>query len=247
MRIPLLVSLFLWLAAACAGGDDSLVYARRAQALLGSGVWSQVLRIENHSGVSPYPRTVHALVFELAGILWFYTDLDGTQSFSLHRGRLAEEKANFEPLLRDIDPGFQRWTEVAADLKATQAHAVGAELRNGCFIESYVALRRLVARGEAVTAPRLLSYYPKHSRHGVGHTVLAYANAGQVVVIDPLRPDVKLGFPASLAVDPKKLAEAVQGQVVENARVLPLALPIGSGQREIYAANETARSSVVPH
>src|SRR5438128_6171915 len=104
------------LAAAVARGDSSLDFARRAQALLGPDTWSEVIQIGNASLSSTYPKKLHALVFEFAGLLWFYTDCDGTQSFSLRKNRLAEEKADFAPLLRDIDPGFLRWDVVAQPL-----------------------------------------------------------------------------------------------------------------------------------
>lgn len=38
------------------------------------------------------------------------------------------------------------------------AGSAKADLPNGCFIESYVTLRMLVARGVPVREPRLLSY-----------------------------------------------------------------------------------------
>jgi len=96
----------LLLATASLRAGDSLAHARQARALLGPAFWSCVLRIENETRGGAYAPMLHALVFEFAGRLWFYTDANGTQSFSLHRGRLAEEKADFGPLLRDIEPGF---------------------------------------------------------------------------------------------------------------------------------------------
>ena len=77
--------------------------AFRAQALLGPGIWSRIISIRNETRGGFYPRSVQALVFEFAGMLWFYTDANGTQSFSLHTGELEVEKKNFGPLLRDID------------------------------------------------------------------------------------------------------------------------------------------------
>lgn len=229
------------MAATGGAADTSLVHARRAQALLGSDVWSQIIRVENTARSSAYPRTLHALVFELAGILWFYTDVDGTQSFSLHRNRLVQEKADFAPLLRDIDRGFERWVTVGSGEEEPGAtgSSSSAELPNGCFIESYAALRTLVARGVAVSEPRLLSYYAGKASHRQGHTVLAYSAAGRVAVVDPLRPEAKLLFPASLSADPKELARAVQGPEVVRAIILPLPLPAGRATREIFAANET--------
>ena len=186
VRNPLLPALFLGLVSVCFGADHSLVNARRAQALLGSDVWSEVIRIENDARNSRYPRSLHALVFELAGILWFYTEADGTQSFSLHQGQLAAEKANYAPLLRDIEPGFTRWTAVAADVAAGNSLPPEAPLPNGCFIESYAALRMLVARGVPVREPRLLSYYAQGKVRQAGHTVLAYA-VDRAAIVEHLR------------------------------------------------------------
>jgi hypothetical protein len=223
MRTPFLAWLFLAVAVAGCGADRSLEQARRARDLLGPGGWAQVIRIENAATRSPYPRELHALVFELAGLLWFYTPVDGTQSFSLHRGRLAEEKADFAPLLRDIEPGFARWT-VVDDGQAERAPvAFSGPLRNGCFIESCARLRRLVEEGAEIGGPRLLMYY--HSSDGGprgGHTVLAYEEAGALRVYDPDRPRARLAFAAGLGADPRRLADAVQGQTVAAARVLPL-------------------------
>jgi hypothetical protein len=95
-----------------------------AQTRLGTEVWSQVIRIENKTPAKGFPKVVHALVFELADILWFYDVAHGTQSFSMHKGRLAEEKADFAPLLRDIHAGFGRWTVVA--------ERPGADARTHC-------------------------------------------------------------------------------------------------------------------
>lgn len=242
MRNPLPTLILLVLFATGAAADDSLRNARRAQVLLGSDVWSQVIQIENTARSSGYPASLHALVFELEGILWFYTDHNGTQSFSLHRDRLAEEKADFAPLLRDIEPGFVRWKVVAPGGTDDLGETPAKELRNGCFIESYAMLRRLVARGVEVAEPRLLSYYSRRSGDGQGHTVLAYAVGGQVVVIDPLQPEVKRGFSSAVAANPQKLARALLGPEVKHARVLPLAVPTIPGSREVLAAYDPTRS-----
>ena len=71
-RIIMLLS--IWLVGAgisFAGQGSGLASARQAQVLLGSEVWSQVIRIENTGSTVRHPRVVHALVFELAGILWY--------------------------------------------------------------------------------------------------------------------------------------------------------------------------------
>lgn len=214
---------FLLLSLAALGAplsaQTSLDYARRAGALLGDGVWSQVIEIRNENRRSLYPETVHALVFELAGILWFYTDADGTQSFSLHRGRLAEEKADFAPLLRGIDPGFKRWTVLPA---AGEPAVRGAGLKNGCFIDSVVELRDRLARGARVSAPRLLSYYAKAGLGQEGHTVLAYDVDGRTEIYDPSRPQAQFAFPLKRGREPLALARSIDRREIVGARYLSL-------------------------
>jgi hypothetical protein len=242
VRIARLSSLLLFVVTTSLAADESLRNARRAQALLGPMVWSQIIQIENTAQNSPYPGKLHALVFELEGLLWFYSDADGTQSFSLHRGRLAEEKADFAPLLREIDPGFIRWSAVPTGSTANLAASSEGDLRNGCFIESYAILRRLVARGEPVTEPRLLSYYARVGGQSRGHTVLTYSVYGYVVVIDPLRPDKQRGFSPRLAETPRQLARALLGPGLIDARVLPLALPRPAAGEGLIAAQGSSRS-----
>lgn len=66
------------LAMAAARAGSSLDYALEAQARLGSEVWSQVIRIENKMPNDRFSKVVHALVFELADVLWFYNEARGT-------------------------------------------------------------------------------------------------------------------------------------------------------------------------
>jgi len=198
------------------GADSSLAAARRAQAQLGPEVWSEIIRVENDARTARYPRVLHALVFEIAGVLWFYTDADGTQSFSLKRGRLAEDKADFGPLLRDIEPGFKRWT-VVPDGAATPGG-----LPNGCFIESVAALVTRLASGGEAMHPQLLAYYVDTPTGAVGHTVLTYEVGAELEVIDPEGPVATMHFPAALARDRLALARAVRGGDVAHARWLPL-------------------------
>ena len=206
-------------AAFARGADVSLASARRAQALLGPGVWSQVIRVENEARASRYPHELHALVFELAGILWFYTDADGTQSLSLQRGRLAEDKADFAPLLRSIEPGFRRWSV------APEGEATPGGLPNGCFIESVAALRLRLARGEPATEARLLSYYFETPAGRRGHTVLSYRTDRGREVIDPERSARPRLFSAEEADDALHLAQALEFQTVAKARWVPVELP----------------------
>ena len=217
--------LALWLLCVCAnvasaGENPSLANARRAQALLGAEVWSQVISIENKGSTSRYPRTVHALVFELVGILWFYTDTDGTQSFSTFRGRLEEDKADFAPLLRAVNRGFASWKVLPAE-PAQQASAAGP-LRNGCFVESVANLRQRLLGGADASEPQLLSYYAGSGKHVAGHTVLTYMTAAGLQVIDPLDPSHPMLYPRELARNAVALGTALVGRLVEKAVWVPV-------------------------
>jgi hypothetical protein len=220
----LLALAFALCLAAFARADESLLHARQAQALLGADVWSQVVRIENDNRASVYPRKTHALVFELGGILWFYHPVNGTQSFSLHRDRLAEEKADFGPLLRDIEPGFVRSAQVAR--AETVPAPLPGKLPNGCFIESVVALRHHVAGGTAVEDPKLLSYFVAAKGGLAGHTVLTFKSGGELKLVDSAHPGRVFAFPAGLARDPVRLARAHEGHRVAKALLLPVTLPL---------------------
>jgi hypothetical protein len=212
----------IWLCgvAALFGGESaSLTNARRAQALLGADVWSQVVRVENTGSTGRYGRTVHALVFELAGILWFYTDADGTQSFSTFRGRLEADKADFGPLLKEIHPGFVRWSAVPSE--AAVGSAEPGELRNGCFVESVANLRRCLALGGVLSRPQLLSYYTAGVRIA-GHTVLTFETSEGLKVIDPVNPGRPITYPRESVGSAEALAKALVGPVVKRAVWVPL-------------------------
>ena len=219
---PTFLLLGIWLSGVSAlfGGESaSLTNARRAQALLGADVWSQIIRVENTGSTERYGRTVHALVFELVGILWFYTDADGTQSFSTFRGRLEADKTDFGPLLKEIHPGFGRWSEVPSD--ASVGPAEPGELHNGCFIESVANLRRCLAVGGALSRPQLLSYYTAGARMA-GHTVLTFETPEGLKVIDPVCPGRPIFYPRESAGSAQALAKALVGRVVKRAVWVPL-------------------------
>jgi hypothetical protein len=217
-------------AAFARGADSSFVHARRAQAQLGPEIWSEVIRIENSNIAGRYPRTLHALVFELADILWFYTDTDGTQSLSLQRGRTAADRADLAPLLREIDPGFTWWRIVPGEAAATSATpGRRGELPNGCFIESLAALRVRRERGETIANARLLSYYVDTPAGRRGHTVLTGATDRGVEVIDPQEVEPLRIFPRELSGDALTLARALVGEVAQ-ARWVPIDQPGAPGR-----------------
>jgi hypothetical protein len=200
--------------------DPSHGHALRAQAILEPDIWSQVVEIENEAPRSRYPRKLYALVFEFAGILWFYTHMEGTQSFSLHVGNLDREKADYAPLLRAIEPGFVRWRVVPAGPRSAASRRPSP--RNACFIESIAALRERLGAGEPLRNPRLLSYYVDTRQGRRGHTVLAYERGGSVELIDPSRRGSTFRFSLELGADPLELARAFNGRAVVQARVLAI-------------------------
>jgi hypothetical protein len=211
--------------------NASVDTARQARTELGAGIWARVLRIENTNSRSRYPAIVYATVFEFAGLLWFYTDTDGTQSFSLHRGRLDEEKADFRPLLRDIDPGFTAF-EVLPD-SGLQFAVERRQLPNGCFIDSVAALQAHLARGERLKGAALLSYYIKVAGQVHGHTVLAYEIPAGLVVIDSAQGQTPVPVrQGSLASEPLRIARAVGPNGVVRANWVPVPL---DARAETYA------------
>ena len=214
------VLLVFFVSEACA--DQSLSRAYEAQALLGPEVWSRVIRVENEAPSKRYPATFHALVFELADILWFYTASEGTQSFSRHVGRIAQDREEFDSLLRAIDPGLVRWTAVTDGAELAPS---ASALPNGCFIVSVVALRARLLRGSEALRPKLLSYYFETEAGLHGHTVLAYETGGRVEVVDATQGGRRYTFPAVNARDPLKLAQSMHGKIVAKARFLAVDWP----------------------
>ena len=223
--LRLLVICLLWLPILLRAAT-SLENARRAQAMLGPTTWSRVIGVENRAAHSAYPSTVYALVFEEGGILWFYTDTDGTQSFSLHLDRLTEEKADFGPLLRDIDPGFVAYALVP---EAPLGRGEGQEgaLPNGCVVESLAALQDRVERGERIERARLLSCYVDTPVGRRGHTVLTYETPRGLFLLDPARSPDPRAVTRAWADNPMTLAAlAVPQAKIAQARWVPTSIPL---------------------
>ena len=204
----------------------SLDHARRAQSLLGPNLWSRLIRVTNVAVHSIYPATVYALIFEEAGILWFYTDTDGTQSLSRHLDRLAEEKGDFGPLLRAIEPGFVDYL-VLPDSPPDNPAAIRGALPNGCFIESLAALGERLARGDAIERARLLSCYVDTPLGPRGHTVLTFETADGLFLLDPARSPEPRSVPRAWQDDAMALAgAALEGAKITRARWVPTAFPL---------------------
>lgn len=222
MRFLLRLLIGLWLAgpaALCA--SSSLEHARSAQAMLGPGTWSRVVRITNVGARGEYSAEFAALVFEFSGILWFYSDANGTQSLSLEMHRLAADKADLAPLVRAIAPGLSLRETLAG---AGEERAAGEVKRppNDCFIASVAALQALLARGELIAQARLLSYYVDTRRGRLGHTLLTYTTSRGAFAFDPAgagRPQV---IARGLADDALALARWLRGgDPVAKARWVP--------------------------
>ncbi len=216
------------LGTAAAGTEPSagLPDAAAARSMLGGETWARLVRIDNAHprgmwSRGSYPRTVYALVFELSGILWFYTDVDGTQSLSLTRGTLERDEADPGPLFRAIDPGFGAWTWVEEP-----PVPAGGSLRrppNACFVESVAALLRRLEVGDEAASPMLLSYYVDAQGRRLGHTVLVFGTAGGLSAIDPEVSDRPVNLPAGLGGDPRALSAYLRGAPVAAVRTIPLA------------------------
>ena len=211
------------------GSPDELRDALAARAMLGDGVWARVARIDNVGRRpawrrSAYPRTVYALVFELSGILWFYTDADGTQSLSLTLGTLERDKAAPGPLFLAIDPGFSSWSWVP-DGAALAGAASAWVPPNACFVESVAELLQRVALGGEADSPRLLSYYVDTPFGRLGHTVLVYGTRGGLAAVDPDAPGRPVMIPASLGGEPRAISAYLRGKPVSAARALPVSFP----------------------
>jgi len=161
---------------------DSLACARLARTLLGPGVWSRVLRIENRRSDPAHPLDFHALVFALEDRLWLYHSNEGTQSLSIYAGRLEQDEANLAPLLHAVLPdltGFQDVTE------QVNGRALGPEwppplrrpgdtLPFGCFIECLARWRELQAGPAPPEEAGVLAFYFDTGTGPHGHSVLVY-------------------------------------------------------------------------
>jgi hypothetical protein len=220
-------------------GPDGLANALAARDLVGPEVWSRIVRIENRvpGGLhrrTPYPKTVYALVFELSGILWFYTDADGTQSLSLRRGALDSDKADPGPLLRAISPGFASWAWVEPTPSWTDS--APRIPPNACFLECVAALRRQMNVGAETADPRLLSYYVDTPSGRLGHTVLLFRAQGRLEALDPASSPSPEVLPHELDGDDRSISRYLRGGEVADSRALALSLPRPSSEGQKLVA-----------
>ena len=202
--------------------STALDSARRAQALLGTEKWSQVIRVENAAPRGVYPAQVDALVFEEGGLLWIYTAFDGTQSLSQYWNRTETDRHDLAPLLRTIHPGLVRYSGL------TDGTVAGGEgpLPNGCFIESLAALRSRLAHGDPLVRPRLLACSVNTPEGLCGHTVLTYETPRGFFLLDPTRSPRPRLMPGKWRENPLALAAAaLGGSRVARARWVPVDIP----------------------
>jgi hypothetical protein len=210
--------------AAVTSAPGGLQDALAARALLGDRVWARPLRIDNNGRKgalrrSEYPRTVYALAFELSGILWFYTDTNGTQSLSLTLGTLERDKADPGPLIRAIDPGFASWSWMD-----DPPGAWGATTRdppNACFVKSIAALFRRMDAGSEAESPQLLSYYAAVPKVR-GHTVLLFRTRDGLSAIDADASEKPISLPAFLGSNLRSIAAFLRGGPVAATSTLPI-------------------------
>ena len=209
---------------------DGYSDARATRAMLPPDTWARIARIDNSHprgrwAHAIYPKTVYALVFELSGVLWIYTDAEGTESLSRTRGTLERDKADPGPLFRAIEPGAGAWTWVDDPLGA---ESLGLKAPpNACVEESLLALNRRMALGAETLSPELLFYYVNTPYGKLGHTVLLFRSAGALSAIDPqLSPD-PVRIPPDVATDIHSMSEYLRGAPVASAK----ALPVEAGRR----------------
>ena len=221
----LLISAALAAGAAAKTASSPAGDAAAARELLGSAAWARIIRIENARPAGllsrgSYPGVVYGVVFEMRGILWFYTGTDGTQSLSLRRGTTERDEADPGPLLRQIDPGFQSWSWV--DEARLPRPPASYRPPNACFIESVAALRRRLSLGERSDFPSLLSYYVTTRAGVLGHTVLLFSSEAGLMALDTEVSDRPVPVPTEVGTDPRRVSSYLRGGPVTSARLLPM-------------------------
>lgn len=197
---------------------DSRESAFFARVLMGPETWSRVLLIENEAPTQRYPARFHALVFEFEGMLWFYTESDGTQGLSREAGRLGEEKRQVLALVRALHPGFARVTDAASDEPPLYT-LLDNKLPRGCFLYCLLNWRRL----EGVSHPsagQLLTYYLNTPEGRRGHTVLLYRYGKRHFLYDPADTELERPLPAPPPEDPLEAATLLGRR---SAALIPVA------------------------
>lgn len=163
----------------------SLESAFRARELIGPGVPTRLVRIENHAaGPSRYPAEFHGLVISVADIVWLYTEFDGTQNLSFRRGRVAEDQANLGALLQAVEPGLQAFRD---ETDAAPAQPLPSAPPNGCFVACLARWRELLQSANPPRAARLIACFPPNRPSG--HMLLEFRRGRHRYVFDPDVPN----------------------------------------------------------
>jgi hypothetical protein len=199
--------------------DMSMRYARQASGMLGPTRWKRVLRVHNSSFDGRYPPSFGAVVFEMGGILWFYTSTNGTQSLSLRRGHAWEDEQDLGPLLTHIDSGFSHWE---FDPEGAGPDEKGSAPPNACFIQSIALLRHSLSMGIPAEHVRLLSYYVTYPTGMKGHTVLFLQTDRGATIVDPLMQRKPLLIRSANPGDPTCVANCIRRDIT-MARWVPVA------------------------
>lgn len=204
MLRPRFFLLLLMLSAPLFGGSRES--ALEARAMLGEGVWSRVIRITNEraGSASRYPREFHGLVVAFEGILWLYTEFDGTQTLSQRAGQLEQDRANLGSLLRAIEPGLTSFTDVTALAPPVLSSKPPPY---PCFLSCVARWRMLQREKNPPERARLIAYYVAAQRQG--HMVLQYWRNGERYVYDPEKPHEEQRLAHRVGEAPLAVAKAV--------------------------------------
>lgn len=176
----LLLAIGLGAGAACADSRESAFWGKE---LLGPDTWSRVVLVENAEPIVRFPSRFYGLVFEFEGVLWFYTESDGTQSLSQQFGQIRADKKNYLSLVRELHHGFARITDAASD-EPPLASLLDNTLPRGCFLYCLLNWRRLEKLG-APSRAQLLTYYVNAVDGPRGHTLLLYQYGKKHYLYDP--------------------------------------------------------------
>ena len=203
------------------GLSDALL----ARSMLNPGGWARIARFDNSHPRGAwrgweYPRTVYALVFEFSGVLWLYTDCDGTQSLSRTLHTVARDEANPEPLFRAIEPGIGGWEWVEAPRSPPDSSSPVPP--RACFIESIRAANLRMALGRETREPKLLLYYFDAPGGWVGHTVLLFRSGGSLSAIDSENSERPIRLPFYVGNNLRSIASYLGGRPVSAVRTFPV-------------------------
>lgn len=227
IRLTFAFSLLLGSVAAF-GSSGSFESAVQARQMLGSDKWSQAIRIVNTNPESRYPSTVYATVFEYAGILWFYTDSEGTQPLYVSQRRIARHKANLQDLLRTIDVGFESYVSLPTAGSSVQTYP---KLKNGCVVESIYSFDLLRAESRPVNKAKLLLYTSRTvdglvaKGDAAGHCVLVFETPEGRYFIDPSNLGTTGNLDANTAWNPVEIAQHIESAysacIIQKAVTVP--------------------------